>query len=165
MIRNIVPWCVGGWDQPSNIGLLQYFGGSPHAAREVIEFSLWPTFMWFLKLGVWVKTFAHYLHFLHWCVLHSVRAGILASYNIFGEAPTTRDILRVFLHVAHSCGSSGCEHGCRPSYTSCICCVGVWEQQYWPIGGSPDQGNYLKAYSHTVWYSHRQGFEKESFGL
>ena len=24
----------------------------------------------------------------------------------------------------------------------------VWEQQYWPIGGSPDQGNYLKAYSH-----------------
>ena len=73
--------------------------------------------------------------------------------------------LRVFLHVAHSCGSSGCEHGCRPSYTSCICCVGVWEQQYWPIGGSPDQGNYLKAYSHTVWYSHRQGFEKESFGL
>ena len=34
--------------------------------------------------------------------------------------------------------------------TSCICCVGVWEQQYWPIGGSPDQGNYLKAYSHTL---------------
>ena len=47
------------------------------------------------------------------------------------------DLLTLVAFVAWACGT--------PT---------MWEQQYWPIGGSADQGNYLKA------YSHRPPFEK-----
>ena len=127
------------------IGLLQYIGGTPITIEffSMFYINVVPQVLSTSKNLFKLVTFGA---FVAW----SCRRSNIGIFNIYGGgARNTREgslqcIELFFIHVFPRVGLMSEDLLTLVAFVAWA----VWEKQYWPIGGSPDQGNYLKAYSH-----------------